>query len=253
MTGTALENKVEEMITLIRMLQPKIASSVHGMEFLSTAPQFREKVAPVYYRRKREDVLTELPELIETKEWCSMNPVEEVAYENAVLYDSFPAARRVSWNVDDLKNSSKAMRMMEKEVKLCDGIIYTLDARAPFACLNTTLEPLFNNKPVVYLLNKADLVPNPIFLPKVDKDSIVVSNKTKEGFDELLTYIKGKLFANTIKSKFLIPYQNGEVFNIFKEKGNIHSFTYENEGILVDVTLSNHLYNLYKKYEKPEN
>lgn len=113
MTGTALENKVEEMITLIRMLQPKIASSVHGMEFLSTAPQFREKVAPVYYRRKREDVLTELPELIETKEWCSMNSVEEVAYENAVLYDSFPAARRVSWNVDDLENSSKAMRMME--------------------------------------------------------------------------------------------------------------------------------------------
>ncbi len=52
---------------------------------------------------------------------------------------------------------TKAMRMMEKEVKLCDGIIYTLDARAPFACLNTTLEPLFNNKPVVYLLNKADL------------------------------------------------------------------------------------------------
>jgi len=113
MTGTALENKVDEMISLIRMLQPKVAASVHGMEFLSSAPQFREKVAPVYYRRKREDVLTELPELIETKEWCAMNAVEETAYEEAVLNGSFPAARRVSWNVDDLSNSSKAKRMME--------------------------------------------------------------------------------------------------------------------------------------------
>ena len=52
---------------------------------------------------------------------------------------------------------TKALRMMEQEVKLCDGIIYTLDARAPYACLNTTLEPFFKDKPVVYLLNKADL------------------------------------------------------------------------------------------------
>ena len=113
MTGTALENKVEEMISLIRMLQPQIASSVQGMEFLSSAPQFREKVAPVYYRRKREDVLTELPELIETKEWCTMNPAEEASYEDAILGSSFPAARQVSWNVENLSDSSKAQRMME--------------------------------------------------------------------------------------------------------------------------------------------
>jgi len=113
MTGTALENKVEEMISLIKMLQPQIASSVQGMEFLSSAPQFREKVAPVYYRRKREDVLTELPDLIETKEWCTMNPAEEASYEDAILGSSFPAARQVSWNVENLSDSSKAQRMME--------------------------------------------------------------------------------------------------------------------------------------------
>ena len=31
MTGTALENKVDEMISLIRILQPQIASQVQGM------------------------------------------------------------------------------------------------------------------------------------------------------------------------------------------------------------------------------
>lgn len=113
MTGTALENKVGEMVSLISMLQPAIASSVRGMEFLSSAPQFREKVAPVYYRRKREDVLTELPDLIENREWCAMTRAEEAVYEDAVLGKHYAEARRVSWNVDNLKDSSKANRMME--------------------------------------------------------------------------------------------------------------------------------------------
>lgn len=113
MTGTALENKVEEMISLIRILQPRIASQIQGMVFMSAAPQFRKAVAPVYYRRKREDVLTELPDLIESKEWCSLSHNEELAYEHAVLSKNYAEARRVSWNVDDLRDSSKASRLLE--------------------------------------------------------------------------------------------------------------------------------------------
>ena len=113
MTGTALENKVDEMISLIRILQPEIASKVQGMVFMASAPQFREAVFPVYYRRKREDVLTELPELIESREWCTLTRNEETFYEQAVLSKNYAEARRVSWNVDDLKDSSKAARLLE--------------------------------------------------------------------------------------------------------------------------------------------
>lgn len=113
MTGTALENKVDEMISLIQILQPTIAAQVAGMAFMASAPQFREKVAPVYYRRKREDVLTELPDLIESKEWCTMLTEEEQVYEQAILSKRYADARRVSWNVDDLQNSSKAKRLLE--------------------------------------------------------------------------------------------------------------------------------------------
>ena len=60
------------MISLIKILQPTVASSVRGMEFLSSAPEFRSKVAPVYYRRKREDVLKELPDLIEIMVSCRL-------------------------------------------------------------------------------------------------------------------------------------------------------------------------------------
>lgn len=113
MTGTALENAVEEMVSLIDILQPSIAASVQSMTFMPSAPQFRKRVAPVYYRRKREDVLTELPELIETKEWCTLNPGEKEIYEQNVLSKNYAASRRLSWDADDLKKSCKAMRLLE--------------------------------------------------------------------------------------------------------------------------------------------
>lgn len=113
MTGTALENNVDEMIGLISILQPQVARSLKRIAFMSAAPQFREKVAPVYYRRKREEVLKELPDLIESKEWCEMSIDEEDVYEDAILARNFMQARRVSWNINSLSKSSKANRLME--------------------------------------------------------------------------------------------------------------------------------------------
>lgn len=113
MTGTALENKVDEMISLIDVLQPGVARSIQSIAFMSTAPQFREKIAGVYYRRKREDVLTELPDLIDSREWCTMCHEETRLYEKAVLSKNFMEARRLSWNVENLDQSCKARRMME--------------------------------------------------------------------------------------------------------------------------------------------
>lgn len=113
MTGTALENKVDEMIALIRILRPDIARQLRMVSYLSGAPQFREKIAPVYYRRRREDVLTELPELIESREWCRMTPEEEKIYEDCVRKKLYAESRRVSWNAPDLEQSSKARRMRE--------------------------------------------------------------------------------------------------------------------------------------------
>ena len=113
MTGTAIENRVNEMINLIDILQPKIAKKLQGITMLASAPKFRKEIASVYYRRKREDVLTELPDLLENEEWCRMGIEEELEYENAVIDKNYQKARRVSWNIDNLKYSSKANRMLE--------------------------------------------------------------------------------------------------------------------------------------------
>ena len=98
MTGTALENKVDEMINLIKLLRPSIAMQISGMKELSSAPQFKETVAPVYYRRRREYQLSDS---------------EERRYEETVFRKNYNAIRRVSWNVPDLKDSGKAKRLLE--------------------------------------------------------------------------------------------------------------------------------------------
>ena len=113
MTGTALENRVDEMVSLISFLRPDIAEEASKITYLSGAPQFRDLVAPVYYRRRREEVLGELPDLIEKTEWCVLSEEEEEIYEDAVLSRNFNLSRRVSWNIPDIRKSAKAKRMLE--------------------------------------------------------------------------------------------------------------------------------------------
>lgn len=52
---------------------------------------------------------------------------------------------------------TKAIRNMEEDIKLVDVVIYVLDARAPYSCVNPEFERLIGNKPIIYVLNKSDL------------------------------------------------------------------------------------------------
>ena len=52
---------------------------------------------------------------------------------------------------------AKAMRLMEDNLKLCDAVVFVLDARAPASTYNPKLTALVGSKPVLFLLNKGDL------------------------------------------------------------------------------------------------
>jgi superfamily II DNA or RNA helicase len=112
MTGTPLENRVEEMCFLVRCLRPDIAKKLYMMKILYATESFKRKLAPVYLRRVRVDVLAELPELIENEDWLEPTAVELYAYYVSVKSSNFMAMRRVSWDVD-VSNSSKAKRLIE--------------------------------------------------------------------------------------------------------------------------------------------
>lgn len=112
LTGTPLENKVEDFTNLLGMLQPDLVKDLDPALMVVGARQFRERVAPGYLRRRSEDVATELPPLMRTDEWVQFTAAEERDYGDAVSRGDFHDARRVAY-VADPASSSKLDRLEE--------------------------------------------------------------------------------------------------------------------------------------------
>ena len=113
MTGTPLENRVEEMCNLIQFVRPDMTEDIRGKAHMSHLPEFNETLAPVYLRRTRKQVLTELPPIDEKQEWCDMTESDRTAYIDAIGSRNFANMRRVSFLQDNLAQSAKAVRLME--------------------------------------------------------------------------------------------------------------------------------------------
>lgn len=107
---------------------------------------------------------------------------------------------------------TKAVRTMEESLKAVDGVLLVLDARAPRASLNRKLEKLFQNKKVLYVLNKCDLI-TPADAAKTVKEfsaegreTIAVSAPDKKTVDilygKIFTMLKDKLERNKARGVF---------------------------------------------------
>jgi superfamily II DNA or RNA helicase len=112
LTGTPLENRVEEFEQLVTYLQPDVASRLDAAEMVLGAHKFREAVAPVYLRRNSKDVLSELPDLVVTEEWLEFTDLERDAYVDALSDRAFPKMRRIAFTADPT-GSSKLGRLEE--------------------------------------------------------------------------------------------------------------------------------------------
>ena len=106
MTGTPLENSVQEFRNLVGYIRSDLSDS--APEYL--ASRFRKHVAPAYLRRNQEDVLTELPEMVEVDEWMGMSGTDDVAYRAAVQAGNFTLMRRAAMLSE---SSLKVDRLLE--------------------------------------------------------------------------------------------------------------------------------------------
>lgn len=53
---------------------------------------------------------------------------------------------------------NKTLKEMQANAKVCDCFVYVLDARCPNSCINPEFLKVVKDKPIVFVLNKADLV-----------------------------------------------------------------------------------------------
>ncbi|NCX06416.1 MAG: hypothetical protein EBW68_11665, partial [Actinobacteria bacterium] len=85
MTGTALENKVEELHNLLNIASPGAVRELRPMLQANRAfdrAGIAKKIAHVYLRRTQADVLTELPERIEVDEWVTLTEEDRENYDS---------------------------------------------------------------------------------------------------------------------------------------------------------------------------
>ena len=113
MSGTPMENRVEEFRTLVNHVRPDIALTIRANAGIAGADAFRRAVAPVYLRRNQTDVLKELPPKIEVAEWLTLNGEAADVYRQAVAAKNFMQMRRAAFLTERPGDSPKLSRLLE--------------------------------------------------------------------------------------------------------------------------------------------
>ena len=121
MSGTPMENRVEEFRTLVHHLRPDVAATIRTTDGIAGADAFRRSVAPVYLRRNQTDVLEELPPKIETAEWLSLDGPAADVYRAAVAERNFMAMRRAAFLTNHPHDSPKLSRLLEIAEEAADN------------------------------------------------------------------------------------------------------------------------------------
>lgn len=105
---------------------------------------------------------------------------------------------KINWFPGHMK---KAQDEIKNNLKMCDIVIYVLDARAPFSTLNQNIDSIVDNKPVLYVLNKSDLA-------DMNKCQAAVKKLTEQGK-------KALIFSND-NAKRKLMFEN--LYELLKEK-----------------------------------
>lgn len=62
---------------------------------------------------------------------------------------------KINWFPGHMK---KNLDTMKENIKKIDVVLYVLDARAPFSCLNPKIDEIVENRTILYVINKVDLI-----------------------------------------------------------------------------------------------
>lgn len=94
---------------------------------------------------------------------------------------------------------NKTIKQMQQDSKICDCFLYVLDARCPDSSINPEFIKVVKDKPIIYILNKSDLVET-----KKIKELLEKYSSLGAGAISLNATISGsaKIIINEIKKVF---------------------------------------------------
>jgi GTP-binding protein HflX len=140
----------------------------------------------------------------------------------------------------------EAFKATLEEAVLAEFLIHVLDATSPEVerFHDTTLEVLTDlgaeDKPIISILNKIDLVTDPAVLAhlhRVFPDAIATSAVTGLGMDTLLAACSRVLAARVCRHRYRIPQHRAELVSLLHREAKVLSTEYEGDDIIVSAVV----------------
>ncbi|HEO8421998.1 GTPase HflX [Niallia sp. FSL W8-0635] len=146
----------------------------------------------------------------------------------------------------------KAFRSTLEEVAEADLLIHVVDYSNPnykeqINVTEKTLKELgAENIPTIYAFNKVDLANGEVSM--AGTEAVYLSAKKQIGINELVEAITQNIFKQYISCEMNIPYDKGNILSYLKEKANILSTEYKEDGVTISIECREEDYNRYQEY-----
>lgn len=147
----------------------------------------------------------------------------------------------------------EAFKSTLEEIKESDLILHVVDGSNPeFERQIKTTNEVLNSLGVedvkmLYLFNKIDKVEDYLYIPNEYPNSIRISAKEKTNFDHLINRIEKELYKEEFV-QIMLPFKRGDLVNLLKERCNVIKLEYLDNGIYVEVYVSEHIKNIIIDY-----
>mgnify|MGYP000999635916 FL=1 len=146
----------------------------------------------------------------------------------------------------------EAFKSTLEEAKYSDLIVHMIDASNPEAdtqmliVYNTLRELGIEDKEVVSLYNKIDIMPENTILPRDfhAEHTLKISAKTGEGLEEFKELVDKILRQQRIYLEKLIPYKDSAKLALIRKHGELELEDYREDGIYIKAMVPTNIYDL---------
>lgn len=197
------------------------------------------------------NTLTQAGVLSENKLFATLDPTSRaLKLPNGVsvmMIDTVGLVRRLPHHLVE------AFQSTLEEAALADIILNVCDASSEeyqlhLEVTNSLLKELgCQERPIISIFNKCDLVSNPLDLPN-DRDTVRICAKNGAGIEELLHKIELNLPVRLRKYELLIPFDQGSVISVLRKAGALLSEEFTPDGTKVTAIVEEPLWHLIDKY-----
>ncbi len=150
-----------------------------------------------------------------------------------------------------------AFRATLEEIAEADLLLHVIDIAHPQAqaqaqaVLQTLQEIRADHIPILTVLNKIDLLPNPDAARQALADfpeAVAISARTGQGIDELLDTVAHHLYATYVPVEVHLPYDQGHLVALFHELGHIERIAHQRDGVRIKGRLPGRLLARFAPY-----